>query len=403
MNTSFEEFKNAITSEIEKINENPCAYSDKGIMLSRVFSRIKRKQFEEAINEELLHFDKEIVLNSPFNETEEQQLEDFIKEQYNFPFFENGKAGQIYPSQFRYWLENLDPSENTPIFSIGGQFYQLLDNFLGNQSITSYEDMYSVASVSYFHGECLYRPKSKDIIYKDFILLPFAKETNGFDNYGFLSFISRLDGTSDGKVYYFDTNFSSCRISLVSHDFKRLLNNKAITFDSIFNDLNFINDFLANHQITFDAKNKYSNWNLVEFDTTIENTQLNLGECHFKLCKMEDNYCFTELYNSFTFIFKHNEKKYQLNCSVTYCDNIKDWDYQKLYENYFYYDDKKSARGYHAELKLRLIVILYDTLNKTKDFLAEKGISILDILTNEHLEQLEKAFTMPVEIDYYED
>lgn len=404
MNISFEEFKNAITSEIEKINENPRAYSDKGVMLSRVFSRIKRKQFEEAINEELLHFGKEIELSSPFNETEAQQLEDFIKEQYNFPFFENGKIGQIYPSQFRDWVENLESSGTAPFFSIGEQNYQLLDNFLGNQSASiNYEDMYSVASVSYFHGESLYNPGIKDIIYKDFILLPFAKETNGFDNYGFLSFISKLDGTSNGKIYYFDTNYSCCRISLVSHDFKRLLNNKAITLDDIFNDLDFINDFLANHKIAFDKKNKYSNWSLNELYINIENTQLNMGECHFKLNKMEDDYCFTNIYNSFTLIFSNNNKSYQLNCSFAYDDNINDWSYQKMYEGYYFYDNKDNAVAHHAEIKLRLKVILYDALHKIKDFLAENDINLLEILNDNHLSELEIAFTTPVEIDYYED
>ena len=224
---------------------------------------------------------------------------------------------------------------------------------------------------------------------------------NGFDNFGYLFFISKLNDTSDGKIYYFDTNISQSRINFVANDFDSLLEKKTYTLNDIFNQKEFISDFLKNHEISFD--NNHSNWNLEEISNIVETSKLDVGECYFKLCKMDDDLCYTNIGNSFTFIFSYDNKNYQSICSVTYDDNVNDWNYQKMYERYFYYDEKDSAIGHYAELNLRLKVILYDTLHKTRDFLAEKGISILDILTEEHFRELEKAFTLPVEIDYYED
>ena len=118
---------------------------------------------------------------------------------------------------------------------------------------------------------------------------------------------------------------------------------------------------------------------------------------------MDDDLCYTNIGNSFTFIFSYDNKNYQSICSVTYDDNVNDWNYQKMYERYFYYDDKNNPIAHFAEIKLRLKMILFATLIQLQDFLAGKGINILDILTEEHLKELEKSFIAPIEIDYYED
>lgn len=305
----------------------------------------------------------------------------------------------IYPTDFINFIKEID-KESKPKFKIEGQEFKLLEGFW-NDKCNEYEHLFSVSTEAF---RALNYDKFK--VYKDFILLPFAKETMGFDDYGYLFFISKLNETSDGKVYYLDINCDSTKANLLADDFTSLLEGKQPTINDCLKNNEFVTTFLDNHQISF-QEDKDSFFEIKEVENEEINTFLDANSCSLCLNNMNfgdgERFYFTTIYNSFTLTFTHNHKKHQLTCSFKYDDNVDLKYYQKKYEGYFFYESKDKPLAQYAQIKLRLKMILCDSLFKTADFLTEKNISFLDILTDEHLQELEKAFTMPVEIDYYED
>lgn len=417
-NNSLEEvnFQNKLKEDIyptlEEIhnyfNENLCYYDDSEDAVFQNYHFYLKAITLHKINDELISLFNKIGHDSNCfciicEEFKSCTFE--ICKEYYYPFVENGVIGSKYPSFFIEFLNSIK-IEDKISFYVENQEFILLEDIINphinfTSKVPKYDDFLCLATVAYFASESLKLSKHK--IYEDFLLLPFAK-ING--EYGYLFFLSKIDGVSDGKVYYFDIDAYSSRISLIDDSFRNLFSNKTWQLSAIFDKQYLISEFLDNHQIQLDNKNKLTLFELKEISLFPNNDNMCTGDCYFKLFNVNlkgEHHYFTNISNSFSIFFSANSKRYQLKCFVTYTDNIDDQYYQKMYERYFFYNEKENPKSYYAEIKLRLKMIFYSTLLQINTFINENDIDFFRIMTDEYLVLLEKNFTQPVKIDYYED
>ena len=388
-------------------NKNVCYYDDsEDAVFQKYFFYLKATTLHKINNELISLFNKTghnhdcscMICKELKNCTFE------ICKEYYYPFIENGAIGSKYPSLFIEFINSIK-IEDKINFYIENQEFVLLEDIINPQinfasKVPKYDDFLCLATVAYFASESLKLSKHK--IYEDYLLLPFAK-ING--EYGYLFFLSKIDGVSDGKVYYFDIDAYSSRISLIDNDFRNLLYNKTWQLSDIFDKKYIISEFLDNHQIQLDNKNKFTFFELKEIGL-FANNNICTCECYFKLFNVNSegkHHCFTNISNNFSIFFLNNSNCYQLNYFVTFTDNIDDEYYQKMYERYFFYNEKENPKTYYAEIKLRLKMIFYSTILRLNTFLNENGIDLLHVMNDECLAILEKHSTQPIEIDYYED